>query len=90
MGGCWVLGRPGRVLSSLEMSRVVGQLSCHEKSVSGLGQGRECWKSVQAEATGNVMGKRSPLEGQEVGGAGVRGKAGGELRSPCTGSCGSL
>lgn len=52
--------------------------SCPEKATSGLAQGRRCWRSVPARETGNVVGKQSPLEGQEAKGSrSQRDRAGG-------------
>lgn len=72
VGTCWVLGRSGRALSSVEVSRIIRHLSCHEKSMSRLAQGRELLEECPGRRDRKCF--KRPCEGQEVGGAGQVGE----------------
>lgn len=70
-------GRSGRAPSSVEVSRITAHLSCREKSVSSLAQGRGLLE--ECPGLGDRKCFKSPCERQEVGGAGQVGESWGHL-----------
>lgn len=83
-------GRSGRAPSSVEVSRITAHLSCREKSVSSLAQGRGLLEECPGLETGNVsrvhVRDRKWVEQDKSG----RERCRCELGSPCSGSMGAF